>query len=159
MQSNIAKSMRAASMNACIKKENRLLLSKNQLNEGNHAAKVSAATINSSNKVMGFLQIVPVAMSQYRVVATGCTHKLSSISDQRFHWPIKVCKRCYKPEARCYTQHSAKARNEVSEDRKRKGSSKNIRTTFRGAFDRRACSPVNITEKYKLQLKQAEANL
>ena len=49
-------------INGCIKKHNRLLHSENQMDEGNQAVNVSAATINQSNEVTSFLQIVPVSI-------------------------------------------------------------------------------------------------
>ena len=52
----------ACGINGCIKKHNRFLHSKNQMDEGNHAVNVSAATINQSNEVTSFLQIVPVSI-------------------------------------------------------------------------------------------------
>ena len=52
----------ACGINGCIKKQNRLLHSEKQMNEGNHAVNVSAATINLSNEVTSFLQIVPVSI-------------------------------------------------------------------------------------------------
>ena len=52
----------AFGINGCIKKHNRLLHSVNQMDEGNHTVKVSAATINQSNEVTSFLQMVPVSI-------------------------------------------------------------------------------------------------
>ena len=52
----------ACGINGCIKKHNRLLHSENQMDEGNHAANVSTATINTSNEVTSFLLIVPVSI-------------------------------------------------------------------------------------------------
>ena len=49
-------------INGCTKKHNRLLHSKNQIDEGSHAVNVSAKTINQSNQVISFLQIVPVSV-------------------------------------------------------------------------------------------------
>ena len=49
-------------INGCIKKHNRLLHSENPMDEGSHAVNVSAATINQSNQVTSFLQIVPVSV-------------------------------------------------------------------------------------------------
>ena len=49
-------------INGCTKKHNRLLHSQNQMDEGSHAVNVSAATINQSNQVTSFLQIVPVSV-------------------------------------------------------------------------------------------------
>ena len=46
----------------CTKKHNRLLHSENQIDEGSHAVNVSAATINQSNQVTSFLQIIPVSV-------------------------------------------------------------------------------------------------
>ena len=46
----------------CTKKHNRLLHSENQMDEGSHAVNVSAATINQSNQVTSFLQIVPLSV-------------------------------------------------------------------------------------------------
>ena len=51
----------ACGINGCIKKHNRLLHLENQMVEGNHPVNVSAATINQSNEVTSFLQIVPVS--------------------------------------------------------------------------------------------------
>ena len=61
----------ACGINGCIKKQNRLLHSENQIDEGNHAVNVNAATINQRNENTSFLQIVPVSIPQYREVATG----------------------------------------------------------------------------------------
>ena len=52
----------ARGINGCIKKHNGLLHSENQMDEGSHAVNVSAATINQSNEVTSFLQIVPVSI-------------------------------------------------------------------------------------------------
>ena len=52
--------LNACGINGCIKKQHRLLHSQNQLDEGNHALNVSAATINQSNEVTSFRQIIPV---------------------------------------------------------------------------------------------------
>ena len=49
-------------INGCTKKHNRLLHSENQMDECNRSVNVSAATINQSNQVTGFLQIVPVSV-------------------------------------------------------------------------------------------------
>ena len=49
-------------INGCTKKHNRLLHSENQMDEGSHAVNVSAATINQSNQVTSFLQIVPLSV-------------------------------------------------------------------------------------------------
>ena len=52
------------SINGCNKKHNRLLHSENQMDEGSHVVNVSAATINQSNQVTSFLQIVPVSVQK-----------------------------------------------------------------------------------------------
>ena len=52
----------AFGVNGCIKKHSQLLRSENQKDEGNHAVNVSAATINQSNEVTSFFQIVPVSI-------------------------------------------------------------------------------------------------
>ena len=52
----------ACGISGCIKKHNRLLHSENQMDEGNHAVNVSAATINQIDEVTSFLQIVPVSI-------------------------------------------------------------------------------------------------
>ena len=49
-------------INGCIKKHNQLLHSENQMDGGNHAVNVSAATINKSNEVTSFFQTVPVSI-------------------------------------------------------------------------------------------------
>ena len=54
--------VKACGINGCTKKHNRLLHSENQMDECSHAVNVSAATINQSNQVTSFLQIVPVSV-------------------------------------------------------------------------------------------------
>ena len=56
----------ACGINGCTKKHNRLLHSDNQMDEGNHAVNVSAATINQCIRVTSFLQIVPVSIQRGR---------------------------------------------------------------------------------------------
>ena len=58
--------VKACGLNGCTKKHNRLLHSENQMDEGNHVVNVSAATINQSNKVTSFHQIVPVSIQSGR---------------------------------------------------------------------------------------------
>ena len=67
-------------INECTKKHNRLLHSKNQMDESSHAVNVSAATMNQSNQVTSFLQIVPVSvqsggnrLTTYAVLDSGST--------------------------------------------------------------------------------------
>ena len=67
-------------INGCIKKHDRLLHSENQMVESNHAFNVSAATINQSNEVTSFLQIVPVSiqsggnrLNTYAFLVSGST--------------------------------------------------------------------------------------
>ena len=61
----------ACGINGCIKKHNRLPHSQNHMDEGNHAVNLSAATINQSNEVTSFLQIVPVSIQ-------SCGNKLNT---------------------------------------------------------------------------------
>ena len=56
----------ACGINGCTKKHNRLLHSENQMDEGNHAVNVSAATVSQSNEVTSFLQIVRVSIQSGR---------------------------------------------------------------------------------------------
>ena len=56
----------ACGINGCTKNHNRLLHSENQMDQGNHAVNVSAATISQSNEVTSFLQIVPVSIQSGR---------------------------------------------------------------------------------------------
>ena len=60
---------------------------------------------------------------------------------------------------RCDAQHSWHTRNIGSEDLGSEGSSQNKGTTFKSAFNRSACTPVNLLGKHKLQLQQPEAKL
>ena len=78
-------------INGCTKKHNRLLHSENQMDEGSHAVNVSAATINQSNQVTSFLQIVPVSvqsggnrLATYAFVDSGSTVSFidQSVKDQ-----------------------------------------------------------------------------
>ena len=62
-------------INGCIKKHNRLLHS-NQMDESNHPFNASAATINKSNEVSSFLQIVPVSIQ-----SGGNTLKTGAVLD------------------------------------------------------------------------------
>ena len=83
-------SVNACGINGCIKKHNRLLHSEIQMGEGNHAVNVSAATINQSNEVASFLQIVPVSIQSG---GNRLNTMLSSIVDNWFHSLIRVCRR------------------------------------------------------------------
>ena len=49
-------------INGCIKKHNKLLNSENQLDEGTHAVNLSGATVNQSNEVTSFFQIIPASI-------------------------------------------------------------------------------------------------
>ena len=51
-------------INECTTKLNRLLHSENRMNESSHAVTVSAATINKSNQVISFFQLVPVSVQR-----------------------------------------------------------------------------------------------
>ena len=84
----------ACGINGCFKKRNRLLHSENQMDEGNHAVNVSAATINQSNEVTSFLQIVPVSIQ-----SCGNTLNTYAFLDSGSTVSFKVCKRIYDPNA------------------------------------------------------------
>ena len=56
----------ACGIYGCTNKHHRLLHSENQMDEGNHAVNVSAATINQSYEVTSFLQIVLVSIQSGR---------------------------------------------------------------------------------------------
>ena len=86
--------VKACGINGCTKKHNRLLHSENQMDEGNHAVNVSAATINQSNKVTSFLQIVLVSiqisrnrLNTYAFFDSGST---VSFIDQTFRRSCKL---------------------------------------------------------------------
>ena len=81
-------------INGCTKRHNRLLHSENQTDEGSHAANVSAATINQSNQVTSFPQIVPVSvqiggnrLTSYAFLDSGST---LSFIDQSFKDQIQA---------------------------------------------------------------------
>ena len=85
------------------------------MDEGNHAVNVSAATINQSNEVTGFLQIVPVSiqsggnrLNTYAFLDSGST---VSFIEQ------KCAREVTGPRHRCDAQHSWHTRNEGSEDK------------------------------------------
>ena len=118
----------ARGINGCIKKHHQLLHSENQIDEGNPAVNVSAATINQSNEVTSFRQMVPVSiqsggnmLNTYALLDSSST---VSFIDQGVKEQLR---------ARCDTQRSWHTRNEGSEDRK--GSSQNKGNTFKGAFN------------------------
>ena len=78
-------------INKCTKKHNRLLHSENQIDDGSHVVNVSAATINQSNQVTSFLQIVPVSvqsggnrLTTYAFLDSGSTVSFidQSVKDQ-----------------------------------------------------------------------------
>ena len=78
-------------INGCTKRKNRLLHSENQMDEGSHSVNVSAATINQSNQVTSFLQIVPVSvqsggnrLTTYAFLDSGSTISFidQSVKDQ-----------------------------------------------------------------------------
>ena len=78
-------------INGCIKKHNRLLHSKNQMDEGSQAVNVTAATINQSNQGTNFLRVVPVLvqsdgnrMTAYAFLGSGSTVSFidQSVNDQ-----------------------------------------------------------------------------
>ena len=107
----------ACGINGCIKKHNRLLHSENQMDEGNHAVNVSAATINPSNEVTSFLQIVPVSiqsgdnrLNTYTFLDSGSAVSFIDQSVQE--------KEVTSQRHRCDAQRSWHTRNEGSEDRK-----------------------------------------
>ena len=54
--------VKVCGINGCTKKHKRLLHSEIQMDEGSHEVNVSAATINQSNQVTSFFQIVPVSV-------------------------------------------------------------------------------------------------
>ena len=75
----------------CTKKHNRLLHSENQIDEGSHTVNVCTATINQSNQVTSFLQIVPVSvqsggnrLTTYAFLDSGSTVSFidQSVKDQ-----------------------------------------------------------------------------
>ena len=78
-------------INECTKRHNRLLHSESQMDEGSHAVNVSAATINQSNQVTSFLQIVPISvqsggnrLTTYAFLDSGSTVSFidQSVKDQ-----------------------------------------------------------------------------
>ena len=86
----------ACSINGCIKKHNRLLHSKKQMDESNHAVSGSAATISQSNAVTSFLQLVLVSkqsgsnsLNTYVFLDSGSTVSFVDI----------VCKKSYESKA------------------------------------------------------------
>ena len=83
--------VKVCGINGCTKNHNRLLHSENRMDEGSHAVNVSAATINQSNQVTSFLQIVPVSvqsggnrLNTYAFLDSGSTVSFidQSIKDQ-----------------------------------------------------------------------------
>ena len=65
IQSNIVQSMRTVEM-VVPKKNNRLIHSENQMDEGNHAVNVSAVTENQNNYVTSFFQIAVISIQSGR---------------------------------------------------------------------------------------------
>ena len=153
MQSKIVNAINACGMNVCIKKQYRLLHSENQMDKGNHAVNVSAATINQSNEVTSFIQIVPVSiqsggnrLNAYVFLDSGSP---VSLIDKIVHEKLRA-------QGTDVTLNIAGIHEGFGE---RKGSSQIKGTTFKGAFNRSVCTFVNLLGKHKLQLQQAEVKL
>ena len=119
------------------------------MDESNQAVNVSAATINQSNEVTSFLQIVPVPiqssgnrLNTYAFLDSGSTVSFIDPSVQE-----KL-----RTQGTDVTHNIAGIHGTKGSD-DRKVSSQNRGTTFKGAFNRSACTPANIFGKQKLQLE------
>ena len=79
----------ASGINGCTKKHSRLLHSDNQMDEGSHPVIVSASTVNQSNEVTCFLQIVHVSIQSgdNRLITYAFLNSGSTVSfiDQSVH--------------------------------------------------------------------------
>ena len=139
-------------VNGCIKKHCQFQHSENQMDEGNHAVNVSAATINQSNDVTSFLQIVPASIQSGGNKLSFPRHLING-----FVHRSNCAREATSPRHRCDAQHNWHTRNKGSEDRK--GFLQNKGSIFKCAFNRSVCTPVITLEKHKLQLQQAEAKL
>ena len=119
------------------------------LDEGNQAIKVSAATISQSNEVTSFLQFVHDSIQR----VGNMLNMLLSIVDLWSHLSIKVCEKSFKPRAHdsCHTL------KEGPQDIKQL--SQNKGTIFKVAFERSVCISVNPFEKNKLRLQKAESKI
>ena len=147
-------------VNACgikeyTRKNNRLLLSENQMEEVNSAVNVSAAKISQSNEIMSFLQIAPVSIHAVcnRLKTHGFLDSRSMVSFIAQSLQEKL-RAGIQGEQREQSRHTG---NKKYVDRK--GSSHNKGNKFKGAFNRIVCAPVNLIGKHKLRLQQAEASL
>ena len=122
------------------------------MDEGNHAVYVSAATINQSHEVTSFLQIVSVSiqsssnrLNTYAFLDSGST---VSFTDQ-------IVQENLRAQGTDVTLNIAGKHG----TKDKKVSFQNKGTTFKGAFNRSVCTPLNILGKHKLQLQQSEAKL
>ena len=77
------------------------------MNKGNHAVNVSAATINQSNEVTSYLQIVPVSIQWLQ----QATYMLSLTADNGFIHRSKRAREVTGQRHRCDAQHSRHTRN------------------------------------------------
>ena len=145
----------ACGINRCIKKHNRLLHSEKQKDEEMHAVNVSAATINQSNEVTSFLQIVPVSIqsgdNRLNTYAFLDSRSTVSFIDQSVQEKLRA-------QGTDVTLNIAGIHG-TKDLKTEKIPLKNKGTTFKGAFNRSICTSVNILGNSKLQLQQAEAKL
>ena len=145
----------ACGINGCIKKHNRLLHSENQMDEGNHAVNVSAATINQSNEVTSFLQIVPVSIQSGGNRLNTCAFLDSGSTVSFIDQSVQEKSRAQGTGVTLNIAgiHGTMDLQTESVPLKIKG------LHSKGAFNRSVCTPVNLLGKHKLQLQQAEAKL
>ena len=142
----------ACGIYGCIKKHNRLLHSENQMDEGNHAVNVSAATISQINEVSSFLQIVQVLilnrLNTYAFLDSGSTVSF-------IHQSVNV-----KLQAKGTDVTLNIAGINGTKDLKTPNGVHKIKgTAFESTFDRSVCTPVSFIGNHKLRLQQAEAKL
>ena len=142
----------ACGMNGYTKKHNRLLHSENQMDEGNHAVNVSAATISQNNEVTSFLQIVPVSfqsgsnrLNTYAFLDSGST---VSFIDRSVNEKLRA--NGTDVSLNIADIHGTK-------DLKTEMMSIKKGTAFKSTFDRSVCTPVNFIGNHKLRLQQTEA--
>ena len=145
----------ACGINGCTRKHNRLLQPENQLDEGNHALNVSAATISQSNEVTSFLQIVPISiqsgskrLNTFAFLDSGST---VSFVDRSVNEKLR---------AKCTDVTLNIAGIRGTKDFKTEMVSIKIKGPHsKSTFDRSVCTIVYFIRNHKLRLPQAEAKL
>ena len=117
----------------------RLQHSENQMDEGNHAVNVKAATINQSNEVTSFFQIVPVSIQSDSNKLNTCAFRDNGSTVSFIDQNMQEKLRAQGP----YVTLNMAGLHGTKYLKIEKVPPKKV-TTFKGEFNRSVCLPVNL---------------